>query len=312
LKFSLWALGAVALGAGSYGALSTGVALLYQQGALLGDVVAAQFILGFLMLGLMCSVPMMRGSFWQGWTRSACLAWVLVGLCTTVIGFAYYAAVQRVGVAWGVLLLFQYPWFSLTLESILRKSWLRIPELLALMVLALGTWWAAGAQWQDLDVWGVIWGLCAAFAYGAFLFGAARINGQFSALSKAFVLQSGGLSAWLLAVFTCWGLGWSVGIPQWSFWSQASLEIWILALSLGFMGCVVPPLLMSWGLPKVGVFWGSLVSAIELPIAFLLAILLLGEEWTGNMLGGSLLVMCSVLVPHFWQLGVDWYQKHLC
>lgn len=300
------------VGAGSYGALSTGVALLYQRGAQLGDVVGAQFLIGFVLLLFLSAAPMIRGSFWKGWTRSTMIAWAWVGVFTTVIGFAYYAAVQRVGVAWGVLLLFQYPWFSLMLEGFFTKKRLKFPEFLALMILALGTWWAAGAQWQDLDWWGVIWGLCAAFAYGAFLFGAARIQGELTALSKAFVLQTGGLIAWALIAFFCWKVEWDLGLPQWLFWHQAPIDVWILALGLGFLGCVIPPLFMSWGLPKVGVFWGSLISAIELPIAFSLAILILGENWTWSMLGGSLLILCSILVPQLWTCGLRWYHQHLC
>lgn len=286
----------VLVGALSYGVLSTGVALCYAQGAGLGDVVAAQVLVGWICLFLLGG-----RSFYKAWrlgmfSRKDLVYGLVLGASTTLIGFFYYQCVSLLGVSWSVLLLFQYPWFSMALDCIRHRRLPTKSEIILLSVVALGTVLASGAQWRSLQGSGLLWGLVAAACYGLFLFGNTRIRSSASPLSKAFWVQSGALLALLLGFALDPWVDLELGLRL-DFWQNASLNVHLLALMLGVFGCVLPPWLMAKGMPVVGVFWGSLISAVELPLAMALGALVLQEHLSPWMILGGLLVAFAPLFP---------------
>lgn len=295
----------VLIAALSYGMLSTGVAICYGYGAGLGDVVAAQVLVGWMFLavfGLRGFVRSVRAGVFS--TKDLVYGLVL-GAATTLIGFCYYRAVQIVGVAWSVLLLFQYPWVVLALDCARSLRWPLTREIGVLGVVLFGTILASGANLRQLDFGGMMWGLLAASFYGLFLYGNTRIRAQATPLSKGFWVQTGGLLSWLMIAVL--GYSWipDLGIRV-DFWLGADWNVIALALGLGIFGCVLPPWLMAKGMPLVGVFWGSLISAVELPLAMLLGYGLLGEKMSLWMWLGGLLVAFAPVFPWIWDrlLGV--------
>lgn len=293
----IWAFWSVLIAAASYGVLSTGVALCYAHGAGLGDVVAAQVWVGFGVLLIWAGPSLIRSMRDGLWSPKDLIYGLGLGAATTLIGFFYYRAVGILGVSWSVLLLFQYPWLSMALDWLRHRRLPLASELLILGFLALGTLAASGARWDHLQWSGVLWGLLAAACYGAFLFGNTRIKSQAPALAKALWIQTGGLLCLLLIwILNFWAQRPSLWI-HWEFWHSASLPVLGLALGLGIFGCVLPPWLMAVGMPRVGVFWGSVISAVELPLAMALGALVLGETLSTAMIAGGLCVALAPALP---------------
>ncbi|TAG28547.1 MAG: hypothetical protein EAZ36_05735 [Verrucomicrobia bacterium] len=71
---------------------------------------------------------------------------------------------------------------------------------------------------------------------------------------------------------------------------------WIVGL--GVLGQVIPVFLLVHFGPRVGSGLGSLLTATELPVAVGLSALLLGDTLGLTQIGGMVLVLAGIVLPH--------------
>lgn len=73
--------------------------------------------------------------------------------------------------------------------------------------------------------------------------------------------------------------------------------LWIYGLALGLFGLIIPVFLFTVAVPKVGLGMSSILSAIELPIAVMVSVILLSETVTTLQIAGILTILFGLSLP---------------
>src|SRR5690625_3894240 len=63
----------------------------------------------------------------------------------------------------------------------------------------------------------------------------------------------------------------------------------------GVFGALLPPLLLNYGMPKVNLGVGAIITSMELPVAVALAYFLLNEEVNIYQILGIILILIAVV-----------------
>ncbi len=73
--------------------------------------------------------------------------------------------------------------------------------------------------------------------------------------------------------------------------------LWKFGLALGLFGIILPIYLFSIAIPKIGGALASILSAIELPVAVTVSVIVLHEPLTALQIMGIVLVIVGMLLP---------------
>lgn len=282
----------VGLGASSYGMLTTFVKMAYREGFSTAEVTFSQFSLGFAALFIITCFRKDR----QQQNRKAnasCLKHVLqlilAGTTMGVTSICYYQSIRYVSVSVGIVLLMQTVWMGLIAELILRKKMPELRKSIAVCIILGGTVLATNLLQQSLAIsWtGFGWGMLAALAYTATMYSSNNIALHFPPQRRSMFMVLGGLIIIILVFYA-------------ALHRQLSLDIflrWGIVLSL--FGTVLPPLLLTRGMPLIGMGLGAIIAALEIPVSVFMARLLLHEavspvQWIGVLLIVSAVVLMNV------------------
>jgi drug/metabolite transporter (DMT)-like permease len=265
----------ILLGASSYGILSPIIKLAYEAGWNEGEISASQMTLGMLITWLLV---LMRRKSWSNpfsgpWIRLSIVG--IVGLALTTI--LYNTTLVELDASLSIVLLFQFTWMTIVLDAIVNKRWPTRLQMLAVLIVMIGTLFAVNifaADWNQVSVKGILLGLASGFSYSLFLFLTGRIESKMDSLMKSAIM----LTAALIPIYLIYpphgmlvaGVG--------------SLILW--GLLLGTLGQVVPTVFFNIGIPRVGSSVAALLGSLELPIGLLGALLIVGEavmtvQWLG-------------------------------
>ncbi|PIC98977.1 EamA family transporter [Sporosarcina sp. P29] len=274
----------VVFGAASYGILSTIIKLAIQDGFTASEAVTSQYYTGFLLALIIFilvkrGVPTLRGSF----------PVLIAGLFTAITGTVYGKAVEYMPASLAVVLLFQFTWIGMLYECIGAKRLPKQSEVVSLVFLFGGTILAAGLI--DVDVSGIpwqgwAWGLAAAFSFAAFVTANQKPVPGMDVVTRLFLMSF--YAAIVITFFQSPEILWNGMLGD---------GLWIYGAILGVFGIVLPIFLFSIGVPKVGAGMSSILSAVELPVAIIASMLLLGERLTLLQFLGIFLVLFGMTWP---------------
>ncbi|PID05665.1 EamA family transporter [Sporosarcina sp. P31] len=274
----------VVFGAASYGILSTIIKLAIQDGFTASEAVTSQYYTGFLLALIIFilvkrGVPTLRGSF----------PVLIAGLLTAITGTVYGKAVEYMPASLAVVLLFQFTWIGMLYECIGAKRLPKQSEVVSLVFLFGGTILAAGLI--DVDVSGIpwqgwAWGLAAAFSFAAFVTANQKPVPGMDVVTRLFLMSF--YAAIVITFFQSPEILWNGMLGD---------GLWIYGAILGVFGIVLPIFLFSIGVPKVGAGMSSILSAVELPVAIIASMLLLGERLTLLQFLGIFLVLFGMTWP---------------
>jgi drug/metabolite transporter (DMT)-like permease len=282
----------VFIGACCFGILSTFVKVAYQEGYTTGDISGSQACFGMLVLWglylLQPAAPVSRPAGTAWW--KVALAGTSIGLCTHL----YYLSVQWVPASVAIIFLMQFTWIGLLLEWLIfgrRPS--RLQCLAGLLIMA-GTAMASGlsiSHGTALPLKGVLLAMGSATVYGIYVVASGRIGNDLPALKKSALIMTGSTAAIFL-----------VAMPGFLFSPQiiGGLAKWTVFLAL--FGTIIPPLLFSAGIPKIGVILSALLMTAELPVAVITARLVLHEHISLLQWAGVLLMLLAMALPPLQQL----------
>lgn len=267
----------VALGASSYGMLTTFVKMAYAEGYTSYEITFSQMLLGLIGLIIinLLFVKEKQSYIEQTKTKSV-LKLMAAGTSLGLTSIFYYFAVKYIPVSIGIVLLMQSVWISVLLESIITRKKPGLNKVLAVVVILIGTVLATNilVDTVKLDWRGIGWGLLAAVSYTVTIYTSNTVALHLHSFRRSLWMMLGGtiIIAIISAPFLL---------------EQFNLEIfkkWGLLLAL--FGTILPPILFTSGMPKINVGLGAIISSVELPVAVILAYLLLDEviniyQWTG-------------------------------
>jgi len=277
----------VALGASSYGMLTTFVKMAYAEGFTSYEIIFSQMILG--MIGLVIiNLLFIKGkktSQIEPKSKSI-LKLIAAGTSLGLTSTFYYFAVKYIPVSIGIVLLMQSVWMGVFLEGIINKKKPSVNKIIAVIVILVGTVLATNMLFSsiELDWRGIGWGMLAAISYTVTIYTSNTVSLQLHSLRRSLWMLLGGTLVVII-----------IATPY--LIEEFNLEIfkkWGLILAL--FGTILPPILFTAGMPKINVGLGAIISSVELPVAVIMAYILLNEVVTPYQWLGIGIILAAVVV----------------
>lgn len=298
----------VFLGAASYGILSTFVVLAYGKGYTLGEVVGTQLLVGFLLSWLFAAFMERKSAkaakanavregheVKASGKASVKLTWkqkvmlMAAGLPTAITGLVYYESLRYIPASLAILLLFQFTWIGVLMQSVRQRKRPDRMIFLTLVILFSGTFLAAGIMENGtgkFNLLGVTLGILAAISYSMFILFSGKAVPEAAPATRSKWMTAGGL----LLVFVLFP-------PEFLWNGELFSELFFYGAILGLFGAFIPPLLFAYGVPHIGEGMAGILGAAELPVAVMLSSLVLQEEVTWMQWAGVILVLIGVAYP---------------
>ncbi|MCH7323772.1 DMT family transporter [Solibacillus sp. MA9] len=272
----------------SYGILSTIVKVAMQHGFTSAEAVTSQYLFGFF-LALILFVTTQRTL--PKVSKSGAFTLLLAGSLTAVTGTVYGQSLNYLPASLAVVMLFQFTWIGLFMDCMIKKRFPSRIELISLAFLFAGTILAAGIL--DVDLSQIAWqgwalGLVAAFSFAAFLQVNSRPVEGVTTIGRTFIVSI--VSLVIILLFLSPEILWN---------GQLSAGLWKFGLTLGLFGIILPILLFSIAAPKVGGGLVSILSAMELPVAIIVSVIVLKESLTLLQICGIFLVLIGTTLPSY-------------
>ncbi len=281
----------VALGASSYGMLTTFVKMAYQEGYSTAEVTLSQYVLGALGLLLLNLLRKKKSAPISHTGSKMVLKLLLAGTSLGLTSAFYYLAVQYVSVSVGIVLLMQTVWMGIIVEMIIYKKVPGMRKLLAVVIILSGTVLATALGQENILIsWtGIGWGMLAALSYTATMYSSNHVSMQFPPLKRSLYMILGGLIMILLIFHGHVNQGFSFGI----------FLHWGMILSL--FGTILPPILLTKGMPVVGLGLGAIIASLEIPVSVLMAFVLINEKVSVLQWLGVILILFAVVLMNLSQ-----------
>jgi len=278
----------IIIASSSYGILSTIVKLAMGEGYTAGEAITSQYIFGFL---LMLIIVLITERELPRINRDGAITLFFSGLFTAMTGIVYGQALIYLPASLAVVMLFQFTWIGTFIDCALKRRLPTRPESISLVVLFVGTILAAGVIDTDLShipLKGWILGLLCALSFAIFIqFNARRVEGV-SNISRTFIMSTVALAiiSFVLDPEIIWN-------------GKLASGLWVHGLALGLFGIVLPILLFSIAVPKVGSALTSILSAMELPVAVIVSVIVLNESISVLKVIGIILVLFGMTLPTY-------------
>jgi drug/metabolite transporter (DMT)-like permease len=277
----------VALGASSYGMLTTFVKMAYAEGFTSYEITFSQMILGLIGL-VIINLLFVKGKKTEHIEPKSksigklMLAGTSLGLTSTF----YYLAVRYIPVSIGIVLLMQSVWMGVIFESIIAKKKPSTNKIVAVIVILIGTVLATNMLFNSiqLDLRGIGWGLLAAVSYTVTIYASNTVSLQLHSLRRSLWMMLGGTLIVSVIAYPYLAEQFNLAI----------FEKWGLLLAL--FGTILPPILFTAGMPKINVGLGAIISSVELPVAVIMAYVLLSEVVNAYQWFGILIILVAVVL----------------
>lgn len=275
----------IVLAASSYGVVSTIIKLAMQSGFTVSEAVTSQFFIGFC-IAVCIYFLTNRATFHLNGVKFLILAGVFTGLTNIFYG----RSLNYLPASLAVVLLFQFTWIGMLISCITKRQFPSRIELISIVILVTGTIPAAGLIDVDLSkipFQGWLWGLAAALCYSLFLFVNGRVTTSIKTSNRLVFVS---FCAFIMSAF--------FQSPE-IIWNGTlfSEGLWLYGLALGLFGMIIPVYLFTIAVPKVGLGTTSILSAIELPIAVMVSVLLLSEAVTALQIAGIVIIILGMSLP---------------
>lgn len=291
----MWFYGMLAfIGGCSFGILSTFVKIAYSQGFTSGQVIGAQFFTGTILFIL---VNLFRKK--QKLPVKRAMTLIIAGVPMALSGLFYYQSLRYLDASIAIIMLFQFSWMGIFAEWFIDRVKPTREKLIAVFVLFFGSLLGANVFSSSLDSlspMGVFWGILAAMSFTAFIFVSGRVGTEVEPLTKSMFMAIGAVIVAFIVfppAFLFNGTYFGGGLIYYG-------------LFLGLFGVVLPPLLFSISMPRIGSGLGTIITSSELPTAVIMSMLVLKESVNLIQWLGVILVLFGIAVP---SLGERIYKK---
>ncbi|NDI35356.1 DMT family transporter [Chengkuizengella sediminis] len=279
----------VLVGASSYGILSSIIKLAYESGLNELQITTGQLFFGMMILWIIIGF---RKSSWQNpmkapWLRLTLLGFIGISLTSIFIN----ASLRDLNASLSIVLLFQFIWISIIIESVLHKRLPTIYQVLAVVVVMFGTILAVGLSFEDLQQMstrGFIYGFLSAITYSLFITFTGRVATNIDSVLKSAIMITASLPPSIIVMM--------ILFPSQTY-IQGELNTFLFwGLFAAILGVVIPTISFNLGIPKIGGSLSAMLGAIELPAAIIAAVIVLQETVNLAQWLGVLLILVGIIV----------------
>lgn len=276
----------VVFAASCYGTLSTMIKLAIGDGYTASEATASQYIIGFILALLIYIATQRKLPRLQGGFKIILLA----GVFTATTGIVYGQALIYLPASLAVVMLFQFTWIGTLIDCIMRKRLPTRPEVISLIILFIGTILAAGIL--DVDLSGIDWkgwvfGFAAAVSFSLNMnVNTKQVKGMNTTTRLLFVSF---IAMIMIAIFQNPEIIWNGKL--------FTERLLFYGLALGLLGIIIPIYFFVIAVPKVGGAMSSILSAMELPVAVIVSVIVLSEALSLLQVLGIIIILIGMCVP---------------
>lgn len=273
----------VALGALSFGMLSSFAKIAYGEGYSPAEITLTQALAGTLILWSIVIFRKLK------YGTKLTLNWKLL-LAGTTMGssaYTYYLSVAYIPASLAIVLLMQITWLSILVDWIFFKKKPNTVEVGSALFIILGTILAGNLldlSNANISFTGIALSLLSALLYTLYIVFTSKIGKETPMFEKSALMTSG--SAMIIFLINCEAITTSThldfGLLQWGTF-------------LAIFGTVIPPICFTVGMPKIGAGLSSVLLTLELPAAVFCAHIILGEKVTFLQIIGIAIMLSSIV-----------------
>lgn len=183
----------------------------------------------------------------------------------------------------------QYLWISIIINFLFFKNRPTRLQLFAIILIISGSCLAAGLSDKGVmvNLKGYLFGLLAAITYSLFIITSSKVGLQLPTRQKSALMITGACAITFML------------FPP-VFLVQFSLDnkLYQFGILLALFGTVLPPLLFSIGIPKIGIPFSAILSAVELPVAVLTSYFYLHETVYSMQWLGVIIIIVAIILPN--------------
>ncbi len=281
----------VLLGGASYGCVSPVVKLAYGQGFSAGEVTAAQYYYAAAILWLLTIAT--RGFDFYHIRRSDWVRLIVLGICGTGTAVFYYSALTTLPAWLAIVLLFQFSWITFLIDFLVARrlptkgQWMGIASIFVGTLLAVNV---SGAHLRGVSSLGLLLGLLSSVSYALFLY----INGDVETSSSPFLRAA--------LITTVSAICVTIIYRPTAIMVSAMPNLWAYGVAIGLLSQAIPTSLFSIGIPKVGGSAAAILGSVELPVAVIMAALVLHEAVTFTAWAGVILIVAGIVLGEWTRL----------
>lgn len=269
-------------GACSFGILSTFVKLAYGEGYTAAEISFLQAFTGALVLWVISLLTEKHKP------AGPLLPLLGTGAAIGLTTFTYYVSVSYIPASLAIVLLMQFTWMNIVLERLLFGVKAGVVQLAVTGIIMLGTLLAAGLTAIPSGngyLYGAGYALLSAFLYAVYIVANSRTGQQLPAFRKSALIMTGSALAIVL-----------VNIPLLAGGIHGSWPLLKWAVFLALFGTIIPPVLFTRGIPKIGAGLSGIIMTAELPVAVICAHVVLHEPVNGLQITGIVIMLGAITV----------------
>ncbi|WP_052807396.1 EamA family transporter [Risungbinella massiliensis] len=289
-KASIWVL----IAATFFGLVSLLVKIAYAVGMSAELVIGMQSIVGtslLLVVGL------------QDWRNvvqvphKTKLILMFGGVISSLTSVFYYQSLSLLPASLAIILLFQFTWIGVLLESLTKKQMPKWNQLLSVSVILVGTIFSADLSWTELreiSIAGILLGLGSAFTYSSMIFVSGNVANDLTVRAKTVWMTLGSF----IMIMTFYP-------PIEAFQANDfTSTIWMWGLAIGICGVAIPYFMFNTAVRYVGSGLTSILGSLELPVVIICSAFVLHEDVTWIRWVGVFLILIGVVIAE-----IKWKRK---
>jgi drug/metabolite transporter (DMT)-like permease len=277
----------VLLAGSSFGLVSTVMKFAYRYGFTVQDVTDGQYLIAAVLLWGITLV-------WPRGKRVTNQQWLLLGalgLAGAGTSYAYYRALTLLPASLAIVLLFQFSWIVLLMDILVTRRLPSLQKWLGVVMITVGTILAVGLLQGGLGsfpLWAVGLGVLSALFYSCTLYLSAYVKTESSpALRSAITVTVSTIA--ICCIFP----------PSSSMVHALPRGLWVWGLLAALFSQVIPNLLMLIAIPRTGGRMAGVLGSIELPVAVLVAHVMLNEVISLAQWIGVILILAGIFVSEW-------------
>ena len=293
----------VLLASCSYAILSTIVTLAVINGFGIPVILVGKFFYGWIILLVLVALiwliyqrkqPKHEPSNVALWKRVVRL--IITGIVMALVTVCYFLSLGYLPISLAVVLLFQYSWIGVVIESVARRKLPSKNKVIACLVIIVGTILAggiigSGLSLAEMNPIGIVLGLLAAFFYALFVFLSGRVSPELAPMNRSFYIATVGMVFVMLFVGTLYG---SAAVIE----GITNTNALVYSIPLGLFGIAIPIFFLAVGAPKISTGMATILNSAELPVEVLAAAVIILEPVAALRWVGVIIILLGIALPY--------------